>query len=109
MEKAVRHGSEWIKTKYQYDEVGNIVKMTSPKQVETFYEYSDDYHKALLTKVVLNKLTDADGGVKNNVVLKTMGYDPQTYHKRWEKDARGFVTEYQAGCGGPGSDDGFAG
>ena len=40
-------------------------------------------------------LTDANSHVQNNVVLKEIGYDPTSNLKRWEKDGRGFVTEYQ--------------
>ena len=94
-EKAIRHDNVWLKTTYQYDSIGNITKMTSPSGIETDYEYSATYQQALLTKVSLSKLTDADGQVKTNVVLKELGYDPETFRKRWEKDARGYVTEYQ--------------
>ena len=96
VEKAVRSRNAWpLRTKYEYDQYGNIVAMTSPSGVETFYEYSAAYQHALLTKVILGKLTDADHKVQTNVVLQELGYDPITYRKRWEKDARGFVTEYQ--------------
>jgi RHS repeat-associated protein len=95
MEKAIRSGDTWLKTRYEYDTYGNIVKMFSPSGIETGFEYSDQYNNTLLTKVTLAKLTDANGGVRNNVVLREVGYDPVTYRKRWEKDARGFVTEYQ--------------
>lgn len=93
--KSVRHGSSWLETSYEYDEWGNITKMTSPAKVETVYEYSLDYNQALLTKVTLGKLTDADGLVKTDVVLKELGYDPVTFRKRWEKDARGYVTGFK--------------
>ena len=95
MEKAVRSGNGWLKTRYEYDTYGNIVKMFSPSGIETGFEYSGEYNNALLTKVTLAKLTDANGNIKNNIVLREVGYDPITYRKRWEKDARGFVTEYQ--------------
>lgn len=95
LEKAVRNNNGWLKTAYRYDDFGNIIKMTSPSGVKTNYEYSDAYQHALLTKVTLNRLTDADGQVKTDVVLKELGYDPVTFQKRWEKDARGYVTEYQ--------------
>ncbi len=93
-EKAVRYGSRWLTTGYQYDAAGNVVKMSSPRGTETEFEYSATYQNALLTKVVLKKLTDANGQVRNNLVLREVGYEPETYQKRWEKDARGFVTEY---------------
>ncbi len=96
LEKAIRSQTSWpLRTGYEYDEFGNIVSMTSPSGVKTAYEYSTAYQQALLTKVTLSKLTDADQKVQENVVLKEMGYNPITYRKRWEKDARGYVTEYQ--------------
>ena len=96
LEKAVRSNGSWpVITKYQYDDYGNITTMTSPSGVKTNYAYSPDYGQALLTKVTLDKLTDADGRLQSNVVLKELGYEPETYRKRWEKDARGYVTEYQ--------------
>jgi RHS repeat-associated protein len=95
LEKAIRSGNNWLKTGYEYDIYGNIVKMTSPSGIETGFEYSGQYNHALLTKVTLAKLTDANDNVRTNVVLREVGYDPVTYRKRWEKDARGYVTEYQ--------------
>jgi hypothetical protein len=96
LEKAIRSQTSWpLRTEYEYDGFGNIVAMTSPSGVKTTYEYSTAYQQALLTKVTLSKLTDADQKVQDNVALKEMGYNPITYRKRWEKDARGFVTEYQ--------------
>ncbi|HBE77563.1 MAG TPA: hypothetical protein DDW65_07230, partial [Firmicutes bacterium] len=85
---------KWLKTQYTYDTYGNIIKMTSPTGIETTYDYPNAYNYALMTKITLGKLRDAAGNVQYNVVLKELGYDPETFHKRWEKDARGFVTEY---------------
>ncbi len=95
LEKAIRWNDTWLKTGYVYDGFGNITKMTSPSGIETYYEYLDTYQNALLTKVTLNKLTDADGNIQNNIILKELGYNPITFRKSWEKDARGYVTEYQ--------------
>ena len=95
LEKAIRSGNTWLKTGYEYDIYGNIVKMTGPSGIETGFEYSGQYNHALLTKVTLAKLTDANDNVRTNVVLREVGYDSVTYRKRWEKDARGYVTEYQ--------------
>lgn len=86
--------NKWLETQYIYDTYGNIIKMTSPTGIETTYDYPSAYSYALMTKITLGKLTDAAGNVQYNVVLKELGYDPATFHKRWEKDARGFVTEY---------------
>ena len=86
---------KWLQTGYTYDQYGNITQMSSPTGIQTSYEYSDTYRNALLTKVTLGQLTDADGGTpQKSVVLKELGYDPVTFLKRWEKDARGFVTEH---------------
>lgn len=95
LEKAVRSGGKWLKTAYLHDEVGNIVKMTSPSGIKTYYSYDEAYQQALLTRVTLGRLTDADGRVQTGVILKEIGYDPQTFRKSWERDARGFVTEYR--------------
>ncbi|MCL6591946.1 MAG: hypothetical protein K6U80_18605, partial [Firmicutes bacterium] len=95
LEKAVRYGTEWLVSSYEYDSYGNIVKMRSPSGIETIYEYSGKYNHALLTKVTLKQLTDANGNIATNVTLKEMGYEPVTFRKRWEKDARGYVTEYR--------------
>lgn len=94
LEKAIKNEDTWLRTGYQYDSFGNITKITSSSGIETFYEHSDEYKNALLTKVTLSRITDADGAVRNNLVLKELGYDPITYRERWEKDARGFVTQF---------------
>ena len=93
--------NKWLQTGYIYDLYGNITQMSSPTGIQTSYEYSDTYSNALLTKVTLGRLTDGDGNVQNNVVLKQLGYDPVTFLKRWEKDARGLVTEYNYDMSGP--------
>jgi RHS repeat-associated protein len=93
--KAMRWNSGWLMTGYEYDGYGNIIKMTSPTGIETYYEYPDTYKHALLTRITLGKLTDADDKVQNNIFLRELGYDPLSFRKLWEKDARGYVTQYQ--------------
>jgi RHS repeat-associated protein len=84
-------GTQWAETHFEYyPEDGSLKQMTNPEGHRTFYEY-DNY--GFPVRITEEDVVDARGYVRD--IVTEYGYDYRTGWKQWEKNPRGYVTEYQ--------------
>ncbi len=85
------NGIEWVKTQFEYyPEDGSLKSKITPEGHQTVYEY-DQY--GLLSKITEKAVEDAQGVTTD--IITTMGYDHISGWKLWEKNPRGYVTQYE--------------
>ncbi|MGQ9779218.1 MAG: RHS repeat-associated core domain-containing protein [Bacillota bacterium] len=90
-QKAVWDGERWRITRYAYDPATHyLVETVEPDGQVTHFTYDEWGFPA---SVVKKDVRDADGN-SSDIITRT-GYDRMTGWKVWEKDGRGYVTEYR--------------
>ncbi|NLG85492.1 MAG: hypothetical protein GX493_13020, partial [Firmicutes bacterium] len=90
-QKAVWDGERWRITRYAYDpETHYLVETVEPNGQVTQFTYDEWGFPA---SVIKKDVRDADGNLFD--IITRTGYDRMTGWKVWEKDGRGYVTEYR--------------
>ncbi|MCK4258832.1 MAG: peptidoglycan-binding protein [Halanaerobiales bacterium] len=89
--EAKRHGSSWIKTRFEHDDYGNIIKVTDAlgNISESIYDANHLYP----LKVIKDAGLDADGNLQPKIVVQ-YGYNQLLGVKEWEIDANGALYTY---------------
>ncbi|MEJ6952421.1 DUF7305 domain-containing protein, partial [Natronospora cellulosivora (SeqCode)] len=82
---------EWLESRFEYHhEHGSITKVIKPEGHIREYEY--DNH-GLLSKIIERDVEDAQGNKED--IITEIGYEYISGWKLWEKNPRGYVTEYE--------------
>ncbi|QTL97138.1 hypothetical protein GM661_03685 [Iocasia frigidifontis] len=114
--------SKWLKSKFSYDQYGNLIKQIDPLGNLSEIEYDEEYSQAYPTKTIRKgqngeAIKDVDGqAIAGEYLITQQGYYKSTGLKKWEIDANGALTEYQYDILGrliktiyPDDDDQYAG
>ncbi|MFP4662157.1 MAG: hypothetical protein ACLFPF_08200, partial [Halanaerobiales bacterium] len=82
---------EWLENSFEYHpEHGSIIKEMNPEGHIKEYEY-DNY--GMLAKVIERDIEDVQGNKED--IITEYGYEYISGWKLWEKNPRGYVTEYE--------------
>ncbi len=89
-EQAVWDGNKWLVSQYAYNQVhGAIAQEVKPDGSTTLYEYDANGFRS---RVIHKDVTDARGNKSD--IVESMAYEYISGWKLWDKNARGYVTEY---------------
>ena len=87
-------GDQWLYTYYAYHPDGRIAQETTPDGQRTIYQYNDTYTSGTYLQTIIEADVEDAAGNKTDIVTRH-GYDHMSGWEKWEKNARGYITEYE--------------
>jgi len=87
-------GDQWLYTFYAYHPDGRIAQETAPDGQRTTYHYNDTYTPGIYLQTIIEADVEDAAGNRTDIITR-QGYDHMSGWEKWEKNARGYITEYE--------------